>query len=204
MTESERAPLGGIAIIVMVGVLLGVGYNALGRRDPRGWGLDWVGQDRLESMLEMETVGAAAPAGDTISSLYSGSDDPLAPARPSGGAAAAIPEIPAIGRAVPIDAAALKQLVDASAALVVDARDAEEFAAGHIRGAINLPFDEAITDPVRLESLDTAGRPIVTYCGIGIRSAFAAQTLTEMGFTNVRNYEEGLVTWESKGYPVAR
>lgn len=44
--------------------------------------------------------------------------------------------------------------------------------------------------------------PIMVYCGSGWRSAFATETLKQMGFTNVRNYEEGLLTWKEKGYPV--
>ena len=44
--------------------------------------------------------------------------------------------------------------------------------------------------------------PIVAYCGAGIRSAFAVETLQELGFTDVRNYEEGLIGWSRKGNPV--
>jgi rhodanese-related sulfurtransferase len=43
--------------------------------------------------------------------------------------------------------------------------------------------------------------PVVAYCGGGIRSALAVDTLNKMGFTNVKNYEEGFLGWEKKGYP---
>jgi len=43
--------------------------------------------------------------------------------------------------------------------------------------------------------------PIVAYCGGGYRSAFAADTLTQMGYTNVKNYKDGFLGWEGKGYP---
>jgi rhodanese-related sulfurtransferase len=43
--------------------------------------------------------------------------------------------------------------------------------------------------------------PIVTYCGGGVRSAFAADTLTKMGYSNVKNYKQGFMGWEDKGYP---
>lgn len=210
MTGGERETLGGIVTIVIVGVLLGVSYNALGRREARGWGIDWIGRDRVAELGQMAAVGAveAGPAG---SSLYTGSDDPLAglpgaanaaehPANPG----PSLPEIPAIGRPVPVDAAALKQLVDASAVYVIDARDPEEFAEGHIPGAVSLPFDEAITDPVRLEALDTAGRPIVTYCGGGTCeiSLSLADELFFAGHDRVAVYMGGYPEWVGLGYPV--
>jgi len=43
--------------------------------------------------------------------------------------------------------------------------------------------------------------PVVAYCGGGLRSALAVDTLKQMGFTNVKNYEEGFLGWEKKGYP---
>ncbi len=43
--------------------------------------------------------------------------------------------------------------------------------------------------------------PVVAYCGGGVRSALAVDTLKQMGFTNVKNYAEGFLGWEKKGYP---
>ena len=43
--------------------------------------------------------------------------------------------------------------------------------------------------------------PVVAYCGGGLRSALAVDTLKTMGLTNVKNYEEGFLGWEKKGYP---
>ena len=44
---------------------------------------------------------------------------------------------------------------------------------------------------------------IVTYCGGGLRSTLAADTLQQMGYTDVWNYEEGFITWKQRGLPVA-
>ncbi len=44
--------------------------------------------------------------------------------------------------------------------------------------------------------------PIVVYCGLNIRSPLAAQTLMEMGYTNVKNYADGFMTWKEQGNPV--
>ena len=45
-------------------------------------------------------------------------------------------------------------------------------------------------------------KPIVAYCGGGIRSAFAADTLQQLGFKKVYNYDAGFFDWEAKGHPV--
>jgi len=43
--------------------------------------------------------------------------------------------------------------------------------------------------------------PIVVFCGKGIRSAFAVNTLTEMGYTNVKNLQGGAMAWKKSGLP---
>ncbi len=44
--------------------------------------------------------------------------------------------------------------------------------------------------------------PIVVYCGGGLRSPFAAETLQKMGYTNVKNYSAGFFGWKQAGLPV--
>ena len=43
--------------------------------------------------------------------------------------------------------------------------------------------------------------PIVVYCGAGIRTPLAADTLQKMGYTNVRNYSDGFIGWKKAGLP---
>ncbi len=45
---------------------------------------------------------------------------------------------------------------------------------------------------------------VVVFCGKGIRSAFAANTLTQMGYRNVRNLEGGVIAWIRAGYPTVQ
>lgn len=49
----------------------------------------------------------------------------------------------------------------------------------------------------KVEDRDT---PIVVYCGKGIRSAFAANTLKDMGYTNVKNLKGGVKAWKEAGF----
>ena len=46
--------------------------------------------------------------------------------------------------------------------------------------------------------------PIVVYCGAGIRTPLAADTLQKMGYTNVRNYSAGFIGWRKAGLPVGK
>jgi phage shock protein E len=68
--------------------------------------------------------------------------------------------------------------------LLLDVRTAEEFAAGHIPGAVLLPYDELAA---KFREADK-GRPIVVYCRSGRRSAIARETLLSMGYTNVSDF----------------
>jgi rhodanese-related sulfurtransferase len=66
-------------------------------------------------------------------------------------------------------------------AVLVDVRTPEEFAAGHIEGAINVPVQSL---PAGSEAIP-ADRPVVVYCRSGARSARAAAMLLDAGWTQV-------------------
>ena len=89
----------------------------------------------------------------------------------------------------------------------VDVREADEFAAGHIPGARNFPrgFLEVRADlehPKRDAWLRDRSRKLLLYCGGGNRSALAAATLQEMGFTAVASMAEGWAGWTGRDHPV--
>lgn len=46
--------------------------------------------------------------------------------------------------------------------------------------------------------------PIVLYCGGGVRTPMAADTLQKMGYTNVKDYSSGFLGWKKAGLPVAK
>ncbi|RKH71582.1 rhodanese-like domain-containing protein [Corallococcus aberystwythensis] len=75
------------------------------------------------------------------------------------------------------------QRVEAGATLV-DVRTPEEFAAGHLPGAVNIPVDEL---PQRLAELGSPEKPLVLYCRSGARSSRAELLLKERGFQDVFN-----------------
>lgn len=67
-------------------------------------------------------------------------------------------------------------------ARVVDVRTPAEFAAGHVPGAVNVPFDEVRRRAAELGGPET---PLVLYCRSGRRSAIAAEALRELGYSKV-------------------
>jgi rhodanese-related sulfurtransferase len=76
-----------------------------------------------------------------------------------------------------------KRLVQGGARLV-DVRSPEEFAAGHIEGAVNIPVHELSG---RMAELEPKDRAVVVYCASGARSARAASDLRAAGFASVHN-----------------
>jgi rhodanese-related sulfurtransferase len=103
--------------------------------------------------------------------------------------------------------------LEASGAVVVDARVASEYADGHIKGAVNIPYREkskkavdfdATVDEFKVSKLppDKAA-PIVIYCnGPDCWKSFKASTTAiKAGYTNVLWYREGFPDWKSKGLP---
>lgn len=88
----------------------------------------------------------------------------------------------------------------------LDVREPDEFAAGHLPGARHFPrgFLEVRADlehPKRDPWLADRSRKLVLYCGGGHRSALAARSLREMGFTHVRSLAEGWTGWTQRGFP---
>ena len=85
--------------------------------------------------------------------------------------------------------------------LVLDVRDADEFAAGHIPGAVHIPYGEL---PGRLAELPS-DRPIAAVCSGGKRSGLAASILQREGFEHVVHVGHGGVgSWQAAGRPTDR
>jgi rhodanese-related sulfurtransferase len=119
-------------------------------------------------------------------------------------AAPAQAPVPARAAAPPgLSASALRDRLAASdEVVVVDVRTAAEFAAGHVPGARNIPHDQVAA---RLPELAGArDKTVVLYCRSGRRSALAAQTMREAGFSRLLQLEGDYPGWEAGGHPVER
>jgi len=88
----------------------------------------------------------------------------------------------------------LTALLAAGSIDLVDVREPDEWAAGHVDGARHVPLGDL---PARLDSLDR-DRTVVVMCRSGARSARAATVLREAGFARVRNLAGGMLRWEAE------
>jgi rhodanese-related sulfurtransferase len=92
-------------------------------------------------------------------------------------------------------------------ALIVDVREPQEYAAGHVPGAINIPrgvIESQIWNHVGSAEKADVERPIVLQCQSGKRATLAAQTLGELGFTQTSAVIMNLDDWKKAGNPFTR
>lgn len=92
-----------------------------------------------------------------------------------------------------ITAQQAKEIMDTQTGyIILDTRTQEEYDEGHIPGAILIPYDE-ITE--KAESILTdKNQLLLVYCRSGRRSKIAAETLVELGYTNIREFG-GIIDW---------
>ncbi len=83
---------------------------------------------------------------------------------------------------------------------LVDVREGDEFRAGHIPGAVHIPRGHL--ESKAESTLVEKGARIVLYCAGGTRSALAAKTLQEMGYTNIESANPGFSQWKDRRYPM--
>ncbi|GAA0315072.1 rhodanese-like domain-containing protein [Sphingomonas oligophenolica] len=93
----------------------------------------------------------------------------------------------------------LKRLLDNGAAMVVDVREPDEFAAGHIPGAANLPLSRF--DPALLP--ETNGKLLVLNCAAGRRSAMALEQCAKAGAPVDTHITGGFSAWQRARLPIA-
>ena len=83
---------------------------------------------------------------------------------------------------------------------VLDVREMEEYAQGHIPGAVNIYIGEL---EKRLDEVPS-DRPVVSVCSTGNRAGLGASILARGGFKKVYNLIGGMTAWKEKGYSTKR
>lgn len=94
------------------------------------------------------------------------------------------------------------QLMNREKAVVIDVCEPNEFAAGHVVGAKNIPLNDLqakLGSAVKNKKL-----PIILVCQSGARSARAVATAKGLGFEQVHSLGGGLVAWKSANLPVEK
>jgi rhodanese-related sulfurtransferase len=97
---------------------------------------------------------------------------------------------------------AVKAKLDAGEKIfVLDVREENEFAAGHITGAVNVPIR---TLSKNLDKMPAKDIPVVLVCKSGMRAAYVTMTLNVLGWTSVKDIAFGMTEWEKQGYSVVK
>jgi molybdopterin/thiamine biosynthesis adenylyltransferase/rhodanese-related sulfurtransferase len=99
-----------------------------------------------------------------------------------------------------VDPSAVNELIDEGVALI-DVRETDEFASGHLPGATHVPRSYLET---RIEGVvPDRDAHVILYCASGNRSAYGARTLEQdLGYTNVSSMTGGITLWKDRGYEV--
>ena len=84
-------------------------------------------------------------------------------------------------------------------ATLVDVREASEWEQGHLPGAVHI--SKSYVEQQIEAAVPDRDAPVILYCAGGIRSLFAAETLEEMGYTNVASMSGGFQAWKGAGFP---
>ncbi len=86
---------------------------------------------------------------------------------------------------------------DLEGAVWIDVRESDEWAEGHIPGAVHVPRGNLES---RIEAaVPDRAMPVVLYCAAGNRSVFAAKTLGELGYADARSLVGGFTDWKRNG-----
>ena len=83
-------------------------------------------------------------------------------------------------------------------AQLVDVREPDEWAEGHIPGAIHIPLGDLAERAGEL----IAESPVVLICRSGVRSLTAADELIARGFRDVASFSGGMLAWAEAGHPI--
>jgi molybdopterin/thiamine biosynthesis adenylyltransferase/rhodanese-related sulfurtransferase len=98
-----------------------------------------------------------------------------------------------------VDPAEAQQRIDGGGVVVLDVREPDEYEQGALIDAVHIPRGH-LEGQVEGKILDKDA-PVVVYCAGGVRSAFAARTLQELGYTDVVSMNGGFGKWKDEGRP---
>jgi rhodanese-related sulfurtransferase len=101
-----------------------------------------------------------------------------------------------------LSAAGAVQLINRERAVVIDVSEAEEFAAGHVGGAKNIPvsqLEEKLPGAVK-----NKGLPLILVCASGARANRAVAVAKKLGYEQAQALGGGLKAWKSANLPLEK
>jgi rhodanese-related sulfurtransferase len=112
---------------------------------------------------------------------------------------------PSIGRGAggtSVDNLQATLLMNQQDATVIDVREADEFASGHILGARNIPLAQIESRAGEIRK--NKNRPVIVCCATGNRSAAAVAALKKQGFEQTVSLAGGIAAWKQAGLPTEK
>ncbi len=106
-----------------------------------------------------------------------------------------------IGKVHQSTVAEFKEAIDTELGVLIDVRTPEEFAKGHLEGAVNINFKKR-TFPSYISAI-AKDKPVLIYCRSGNRSAKAAFIMQTLGFKEIYDLTPGFKGWNAKKLAVA-
>lgn len=101
-----------------------------------------------------------------------------------------------------VDTPSFKQFFEEDAFVLIDVRTEDEFKSGHLKGATNIDFyKETFEDD--LDTLDKRKRYLV-YCRSGNRSRQTMFLMKDLGFEEVYNLANGIISWHDHGFHIEK
>ncbi len=94
------------------------------------------------------------------------------------------------------------QMINQGKTLLLDVRQAAEFAGGHLRDSRNISLAEL---PKKVSELDKfKAKPVIVICESGVRSSKATSILKNAGFAEVFSLDGGVAAWQAQGLPLQK
>ena len=116
------------------------------------------------------------------------------PSQPAAAPAAASGSLPLISPQALLERQAKKD----QSVFVLDVRTPEEYAAGHVPGAVNVPYDQVASHLAEIPK----DKDVVIYCRSGRRTGLAAEVLEANGYTKLVHLQGDMQAWLQDGRPV--
>jgi rhodanese-related sulfurtransferase len=217
----SQQTLRGVLVLVLVGIGLGIGYNLASPTK-----VPWKAKERKAQTLEatpflqeeatpvVETPSEPEPSNAPLTDPGTAGSSPAQVAEQNPSPAASensetpadlYADIPESEFPREISLAQAKAFYDRGGLMVLDSREAEDYAMGHIKDAVHAPHDERVGDVEWLDSMAAKPEPFLIYCDGGtcelsLNLGFA---ICESGHRKVLILKDGYPAWEDAGYPTS-
>jgi len=99
---------------------------------------------------------------------------------------------------VRVDVATAKRMIENGEVQVIDVREPDEYARGHIPGVTLVPLNTLLARPRDFLKRDH----VMFVCAVGQRSAVACEMAAAIGLEHIYNLEGGTTAWEKAGFPL--